>query len=74
LAIAAKSHAGEWLDLSRILRQAEKEEIIITRHGKPAGDWFEYRLQNDARFLSRVEAAPCSLKAGQGISIEDLDK
>ena len=70
-------------DLSRILRQAEKEEIIITRHGKPAGiligfksedDWFEYRLQHDARFLSRVEAARRSLKAGQGISIEDLDK
>jgi prevent-host-death family protein len=70
-------------DLSRILRQAEKEDVIITRHGKPAGiligfksedDWFEYRLQNDARFLSRVEAARRSLKAGQGIRIEDLDK
>jgi prevent-host-death family protein len=70
-------------DLSRILRQAEKEEIIITRHGKPAGvligfksedDWFEYRLQNDARFLSRIEAARQSLKAGQGIRIEDLEK
>jgi prevent-host-death family protein len=70
-------------DLSRILRQAEKEEVIITRHGKPAGvligfksedDWFEYRLQNDARFLSRVEAARRSLKAGHGISIEDLEK
>ena len=70
-------------DLSRILRQAEKEEVIITRHGKPAGiligfksedDWFEYRLQNDARFLSRVEAARRSLKAGQGTSIEDLEK
>ena len=70
-------------DLSRILRQAEKEDVIITRHGKPAGvligfksedDWFEYRLQNDARFLSRVEAARRSLKAGRGISLEDLDK
>ena len=70
-------------DLSRILRQAEKEEVIITRHGKPAGvligfksedDWFEYRLQNDPRFLKRVEAARRSLKAGQGIRIEDLDK
>ena len=70
-------------DLSRILRQAEKEEVIITRHGKPAGiligfksedDWFEYRLQNDARFLARVDAARRSLRAGQGISIEDLDK
>jgi len=24
-------------DLSRYLHEAEKEEIIITRHGKPAG-------------------------------------
>jgi prevent-host-death family protein len=70
-------------DLSRILRQAEKEEIVITRHGKPAGvligfksedDWFEYRLQNDARFLSRIEAARRSLKSGQGVRIEDLEK
>jgi prevent-host-death family protein len=70
-------------DLSRILRQAEKEEVVITRHGKPAGvligfksedDWFEYRLENDARFLSRVEAARRSLKSGHGISIEDLKK
>jgi prevent-host-death family protein len=70
-------------DLSRILRQAEKEEVVITRHGKPAGiligfksedDWFDYRLQNDARFLTRVEAARRSLKAGRGIRIEDLKK
>jgi prevent-host-death family protein len=70
-------------DLSRILREAEREEIVITRHGKPAGiligfksedDWFEYRLLNDARFLSRVEAARRSLKARHGVPIEDLDK
>jgi prevent-host-death family protein len=70
-------------DLSRILRQAEKEEVIITRHGKPAGiligfksedDWFEYRLQNDPRFLKRVEAARKSLKGGHGVRIEDLEK
>ena len=70
-------------DLSRILRQAEKEDVVITRHGKPAGiligfksedDWFEYRLQNDPRFLRRVEAARRSLKAGHGVRIEDLEK
>ena len=42
-------------DLSRFLRLAESEEILITRHGKPAGvrigfeseeDWFDYRLQH----------------------------
>lgn len=67
-------------DLSRLLRMAEKEEIIITRHGKPAGvligfesedDWFDYRLENDPRFLKRIESARTSLKAGKGIKLED---
>ena len=68
-------------DLSRFLRLAEKEEIVITRHGKPAGvligfesedDWFEYRLENDPRFLKRVESARAGLRAGKGIRIEDI--
>ena len=68
-------------DLSRFLRQAEKQEIIITRHGKPAGvligfesddDWFEYRLQNDPRFLRRIDQARSSLRAGRGVRLEDL--
>jgi prevent-host-death family protein len=70
-------------DLSRYLREAEKEEVVITRHGKPAGvligfesedDWFDYRLENDPRFLRRVEAARQSLRAGRGVKLEDLDK
>ncbi len=68
-------------DLSRLLRMAEKEEIVITRHGKPAGllvgfasedDWFDYRLENDPRFLKRIESARKSLLAGKGIRLEDL--
>lgn len=68
-------------DLSRYLREAETQEIVITRHGKPAGvligfeseeDWFEYRLQNDPRFLRRIEQARDSLRAGRGIRLEDL--
>ncbi len=70
-------------DLSRYLRIAEKEEVVITRHGKPAGiligfksedDWFDYRLENDARFLERVEAARTSLRAGRGVRLEDVKK
>jgi prevent-host-death family protein len=69
-------------DLSRYLRLAEKEEIIITRHGKPAGiligfeseeDWFDYRLENDPRFLARVEAARASLRAGRATRLEDVE-
>ncbi len=69
-------------DLSKYLRLAEKEEIIITRHGKPAGvligfesedDWFDYRLENDPRFLKRVEKARQSLRAGRGVKLEDIE-
>jgi len=68
--------------LSRYLRLAEKEQIVITRHGKPAGvligfesedDWFDYRLENDPRFLQRIEAARQSLRLGRGVKIEDMD-
>jgi len=70
-------------DLSRFLREAEKQEIVITRHGKPAGvligfesedDWFDYKLEKDPRFLERVEQARRSLKAGRGIRLEDMPK
>jgi prevent-host-death family protein len=69
-------------DLSRFLREAEKQEIVITRHGKPAGvligfesedDWFEYRLETDPRFLRRIEAARASIRAGPGVRLEDVD-
>ncbi len=65
-------------DLSRYLRDAEKEEIVITRHGKPAGvligfssedDWFEYRLEHDPRFLRRIAQARSSITAGEGIKL-----
>ena len=70
-------------DLSRFLREAEKQEIVITRHGKPAGvligfesedDWFEYRLENDPRFLRRIEKARASIRAGRGVRLEDVDR
>jgi len=68
-------------DLSRYLREAAKGEIVITRHGKPAGvligfrseeDWFDYRLENDPRFLDRVASARASLRAGRGVRLEDV--
>ena len=69
-------------DLSRFLREAEKQEIVITRHGKPAGvligfetddDWFDYRLERDPRFLDRIESARASLREGRGLKLEDVD-
>jgi prevent-host-death family protein len=68
-------------DLSRYLHMAEKEQVVITRHGKPAGvligfasddDWFDYRLENDPRFLKRIEQARRQARAGRLTRLEDL--
>lgn len=68
-------------DLSRYLREAAGKEIVITRHGKPAGvligfesedDWLEYRLENDPRFLQRIAKARTSIRAGKGVRLEEL--
>jgi prevent-host-death family protein len=68
-------------DLSKYLRLAAYEEIVITRHGRPAGiligfasdeDWFEYRLEHHPEFLRRIEEARTALRAGQGIPLRDV--
>ena len=68
-------------DLSRYLREATKGEIIITRHGKPAGlligfgsedDWFDHRLENDPSFLERIAKARESIRSSRGVRLEDV--
>jgi prevent-host-death family protein len=68
-------------DLSRFLRLAASEEILITRHGKPAGvligfgseeDWLDYRLEHHPDFLRRVAEAREALRSGLGVRLEDL--
>jgi prevent-host-death family protein len=70
-------------DLSRFLRLAESEEIVITRHGKPAGiligfetedDWFDYRLEHHPEFLRRVAEARASFQSGRGVRLEDVPR
>lgn len=48
---------------------------------KPAGilvgfktedDWFDYRLENDPRFIERIASARQSLREKKGIRIEDV--
>lgn len=38
------------------------------------GDWFDYKLEHDPRFLARVAAARKSLREGKGIRIKTLRK
>jgi prevent-host-death family protein len=68
-------------DLSRYLRLAASGEIVITRHGRPAGvligfqseeDWFDYQLEHNPEFLQRVAASRAALLEGRGVRLEDL--
>ena len=68
-------------DLSKYLRLAADEEIIITRHGRPAGvligfesddDWFDYRLEHHPEFLRRIAASRAAIEHGRGIRLEEL--
>jgi prevent-host-death family protein len=69
-------------DFSRYLKEAASREIVITRHGRPAGvligfksedDWLDYRLENDPRFLRRIEAARQSIRRGRGVSLDEVE-
>jgi len=68
-------------DFSRYLRLAASREIVITRHGRPAGvligfesedDWFDYRLEHHPGFLRRIREARAALADGRGVRLEDV--
>ena len=69
--------------LSKYLVEAGKEQIVITKHGKPAGvltgfatedDWFDFRLENDPRFLKKIEESRASIRVGQGVSWDQVKR
>ncbi|HXG12463.1 MAG TPA: type II toxin-antitoxin system Phd/YefM family antitoxin [Gemmataceae bacterium] len=68
-------------DLLRYLREAAKEEVVITRYGKPVGvliafasedEWLDYLLENDPAFAKRIAKARQDLRAGRGIRLEEV--
>jgi prevent-host-death family protein len=68
-------------DLSKYLRLAEQEDIVITRHGRAAGvligfgseeDWFDYRLEHHPEFLRRFAESRAALREGRGVRLEDV--
>jgi prevent-host-death family protein len=68
-------------DICNIVREAEKEEVLITRHGKPAAivigfhdedDWFDYRVEHDERFLRKIAKAREEIRKGQYVTLEEL--
>jgi len=68
-------------DLSRYLRLAGAREIVITRHGRPAGvligfesdeDWFEYQLERNPEFLRRIARGRAEIQQGRGVRLENV--
>jgi prevent-host-death family protein len=68
-------------DICSIIREAEKHEVLITRHGKPAAivigfrdedEWFDYRLEHDEKFLRRIAAAREDIRNGRFVKLEAL--
>jgi prevent-host-death family protein len=69
-------------DLSKYLRIAARQEILITRHGRPAGvligfasddDWFDYRLEHHPEFLRRIAEARTAIREGRGVLLRDVE-
>ena len=69
-------------DLSKYLRLAAQEEILITRHGRPAGvligfssedEWFDYRLEHHPEFLRRIAVARTAIREGRGVLLEEIE-
>jgi len=67
--------------LSEYLRVAEKEQVVILRHGKPAGilvgfksedDWFDFQLENNPKFLERISSARKNIREGKGTRLEEI--
>lgn len=66
-------------DLPKYLRMAEEEDVLITEGGKPAGVLIGFKaedddaqLENDPRFLVRIEQARQELREGRGVRLEDV--
>lgn len=68
-------------DFSRYLRLANEEEVVITRHGRPAGvlvgfkdeeAWIDYQVENHPEFLKRVAEAREALREGRGTPLDDV--
>jgi len=68
-------------DICALIREAEKDEVVVTRHGKPAAviigfadddAWFDYRLEHDETFLQKITKARDQIKRGEFVSLDQL--
>ena len=67
--------------LASLLEQAATDDVVLTDEGRPVGvligfgnedDWFDYRLENDPRFVSRIQQAREEAAAGRTVCLDEL--
>jgi prevent-host-death family protein len=68
-------------DICSIIREAEKGEVFITRHGRPAAvvigfrdedEWFDYRLEHDEEFLRKIARAREDIRKRRFVTLAEL--
>lgn len=68
-------------DICSIIREAEKEQVLITRHGRPAAivigfrdedEWFDYKVEHDEKFLRKIARARKEIREGHFVTLDDL--
>ena len=55
------------------MRISRQKHDTSTIRFKSEDDWFDYRLEDDPRFLQRIEKARKTLRAERGIRLEDVN-
>jgi PHD/YefM family antitoxin component YafN of YafNO toxin-antitoxin module len=67
--------------LPHYLQMAEEQPVVITREDRHVGiligfqseeDWQVFQLENDPRFLQRIQSARQNIKSGGGVRLEDI--
>jgi len=67
--------------LASLLEQAATDDVVLTDEGCPVGvligfgnedDWFDYRLENGPRFVSRIQQARREAAAGNVVGLDEL--
>ena len=68
-------------NICRSIREAENEDFLITRHGRPAAvvigfrdedDGFDYKIEHDERFLRRIAKAREEIRKGEYVTLDEF--
>ena len=67
---------------SEFVNRACKEQVLVTRHGRPAAiiigfasedDWIDYRLEHDERFVQRMAESRAQAASGKWRTLDDIE-